>query len=142
MDQLTEDLCVYSHLFVRGDDDPAALEDVVDERLRFLRVGPAMVQQHAADGGVPIVELPHPLVHDGRGAHEEARSQLPAVVQASKVGHNLDSLAQAHLIPDDASRLLAVQLPQPFDSRLLVGKELAVHIPGAPDNINIVQLGT
>ena len=63
---------------------------------------------------VPCAQLPKPLPQDGGRADNEAGAEFAAVMQASKKGHQLDGLAKTHLIPNDASCPLRVQLPQPF----------------------------
>ena len=67
-----------------------------------------------SEGRVPGPELPQPLAHDSGGADNDAGLEHAAAVEACQEGGQLDGLAQTHLIPNDASCCLCVQLPQPL----------------------------
>ena len=67
------------------------------------------------EGGVPGPQLPQPLAHDSGGAHNDAGLEHAAAVQACQEGCQLYGLTQPHLVADDASCPLSVQLPQPLD---------------------------
>lgn len=64
--------------------------------------------------GVPSPQLPQPLAHDSGRADDDGGLEHAATVQACQEGSQLDGLAQAHLITNDASCPLSVQLPQPL----------------------------
>lgn len=74
------------------------------------------MQNDHPEGGVPGPQLPQPLAHHSGRADNDAGLEHAAAVQACQEGGQLDGLAQAHLIPDDAPCPLSVQLPQPLDT--------------------------
>lgn len=76
----------------------------------------AVVHDDHPEGGVPGPQLPQPLAHDSGRAHNDAGLEHAATVQACQEGSQLYGLAQPHLIADDASCPLSVQLPQPLDA--------------------------
>ena len=63
---------------------------------------------------VPSSQLPQPLPHHSRRTDNDAGLEQATAVQACQEGCQLDGFPQAHLIPNDASSSLCVQLPQPF----------------------------
>ena len=63
---------------------------------------------------IPSLQLPEPLPHHSRRTDNDAGLEQATAVQACQEGCQLDGFAQAHLIPNDASCSLCMQLPQPF----------------------------
>jgi hypothetical protein len=70
------------------------------------------------------MKLIHPLLHDRSRTHDKnGFRNLLRVVETSDERDNLDSLAKTHLVSDNATNLLRVELPQPLDTSLLVVEE-------------------
>jgi hypothetical protein len=95
-----------------------------------------LMQDIDAEVGPPGVELRDPLADEGEGRHDEhgpepnvsdAQRSAAAVAERGEVGGDLDRLAQAHLVAQDAAAPLAVQLPQPLERRLLELVQAAPH---------------
>ncbi len=75
--------------------------------------GTVMHDDHS-ERRVPSSQLPQPLPHDSRRTDNDAGLEQATAVQACQEGCQLDGFPQAHLIPNDASCSLCVQLPQPL----------------------------
>ena len=71
--------------------------------------------------GCELLELRHPVVHQGGRAHHEAR---PPAAVCEQEGYHLHGLAQAHLVREDAAKAHGRKRAQPLEAGALVRAQL------------------
>ena len=115
-----------------GGDDQLVVGEVVEGA-----VG-AVVAPHRYLGGEALgLALP---VAQQRGRADHQRRPSPLAVVAQQVeGEDLDGLAQAHVVGEDAAQTEGGHLGQPRQAPLLVGAERGVQSVGGPPGLDLVE---
>ena len=83
------------------------------------------------EGGGEALELGHPVVHERRGADDEARpDRARLALPRQQERDELHGLAEAHLVGQDAAQIALGQRAHPAQAFYLVGAQRGVQLLG------------